>query len=69
MLTSHVKNSLFFSSESICQVSKKQQTTAKRGKWNWNEANIESAYNMCREGKSTRQAWKPVECQKLYIAE
>ena len=26
--------------------------TAKRSKSNWNEANIESALNMCKEGKS-----------------
>ena len=48
MLTSHVKYSLFFPSESICQAVKKtknkknKKNPAKRSKINWNEANIET---------------------------
>ena len=49
MVTSHVQYSLLFSSESVCQAAKNQQNNAKK---KWNETNIESALNMCREGKS-----------------
>ena len=49
-------NILFFSSELICQAARK---TAKGSKNNWNEANIESALNICSEGKSIRATAKP----------
>ena len=40
---------------------------AKRSKSNWNEANIESALNICSEGKSIRATANPVECQKQHF--
>ena len=49
-------NILFFSSELICQAARK---TAKRSESNWNEANIESALNICSEGKSICATAKP----------
>ena len=39
---------------------------AKRSKGNLNEANIESALNMCREGNQYMQVQKPMECRRQH---